>query len=72
VATVIEMPPPSKWAYTLDANGREIYSSTSSIDPLWKESDMLNIISRILKQFGISVKDNELVQYSENIKNTGE
>jgi hypothetical protein len=71
VATVIEMPPPSKWAYTLDSDEREIYSSTSSIDPLWKESDMLKIIARLLKQFGVSVKDGELMQYSENIINNG-
>lgn len=71
IATVIENPPHSKYAVTV-VNGREVYDSSNSIDPIWKNGDVVEIIGRMLKTIGVNLKDGEVMQYAQSVINQGE
>lgn len=60
------------WAYTLDANGRPVYDASRSEQPVWYDVDLLEILARVLKMVGVSLKDGEVAQYAESIKNGGQ
>jgi hypothetical protein len=71
VITAIKTPPFSKWAYIfIDEN--EVYDNLNSVDPIWKSTDCIEIIGRMCKHVGVSLKDGELVQYGQSIINQGE
>lgn len=72
IATVIENPPYSKYAITVNASGREEYDSVNSVDPIWKNGDVVEIIGRMIKTIGVNLKDGELMQYAQSIINQGE
>lgn len=71
VATVIEYPPFSKYAVTV-VSSREVYDSANSVDPIWRNGDLMEIIGRMLKTIGVNLKDGELLQYAQSIINQGE
>ncbi len=60
------------WAYTLDGNGIPVYDPTHSIDPVWADLDMLEVISRALRLVGVNLQANVISQYAEEIKNQGQ
>jgi hypothetical protein len=68
----VRTPPTIKYAYTLDGNGRQVYDPINSINPVWAETDILNIIVRALQIVGISLQSGTVVQYSQEIKNGGQ
>lgn len=72
VATIIEYPPFSKYAVTVDGTGRESYDNANSVDPIWKNRDVIEIIGRMLKSIGLHLKDGEAMQYAQSIINQGE
>lgn len=47
------------WAYTL-VNNRPVYNPSASIDFEWQSTEVLRLVSRILKLMGISIRDSEL------------
>jgi hypothetical protein len=63
--------PETKWNWS-DGSGREIYNPTGSVDPLWRPTEIISIVGRLFLMLGISIKDSELIQYSNKIINTGE
>lgn len=67
----IKNPPEAKWAYTL-VGGRPVYDSSNSIQLLWGESEVTELISRVLFMFGISVQAQNLIAYYQSIKNDGQ
>ena len=69
--TWVRQPVAVKWNYTI-RDSREVYNPTGSVDPEWFDADINKIIGRMLKKAGIPLKDGELMQMGENIKNTGE
>lgn len=71
VITAIRRPPYSKWAYTV-VDDVEVYNNVASTDPLWKDVDIVDIIGRMCKNIGISLKDGELTNYGQSIINQGE
>lgn len=60
------------WNYTLDGSGRPVYNSTGSIQPLWYDNDIDEIIARALKILGVSIKEGTLINYGQGVINTGE
>lgn len=50
------------WAYTI-TGGRPIYDSVSSVNFEWDESEFGNIVSKILELAGVSVSDNNAVNF---------
>jgi hydroxymethylpyrimidine pyrophosphatase-like HAD family hydrolase len=64
-------PPAAKWAYTL-VSGRPVYDQSNSVQLLWGESEITELISRVLFMFGISVQAQNLISYYQSIKNDGQ
>lgn len=75
-------PPDMIWAYTLDVNGIPVYAptqtgvgvypTTGSVQPVWDDATMLEIIVRALAIIGVNLQLNTVEQYSMNIKNQGQ
>lgn len=68
----IVTPPDAKYAFTLDGNGRQVYDLGSSIQLLWGETEIGELISRVLFMFGVSIQAQNLVGYYQSIKNDGQ
>lgn len=68
----VRQPPDAVWGFTLDANGREVYSAANSIQPIWDEMSIMEILLRIFKLVGLNLQVPQVVAYAEQIKQTGE
>lgn len=68
----IRTPPSIVWGYDLDSNGREVYNPLKSQQPIWADSDMMQILVRALRQVGVNLQANVVSQYAEEIKNGGQ
>jgi hypothetical protein len=51
---------------------RPTYDPTESVDPVWTDVDMLEIIARALRMAGVNLKDGEVSQYANEIKTQGQ
>ena len=60
------------WNYTTDGNGRPVYNPTGSVDPLWYNNDIDEIVARAAKIIGVSFKEPTLTQFGQGVINTGE
>lgn len=60
------------WNYSLDVNGRPVYNPTGSVDPLWYNNDIDELIARAAKIIGVSFKEPTLSQFGQGVINTGE
>lgn len=67
----IKKPPSIIWNYT-DVSGTPIYNPLTSQQPVWEDSDMLNIIVRALQIVGVNLQLGVVIQYSQEIKNGGQ
>jgi hypothetical protein len=65
-------PPNMEWAYTINGNGIPVYDSGTSIDPVWDDASILEIIVRALAIIGVNLQLNAVEQYSMAIKNQGQ
>lgn len=70
--TYVKTPPTIVWGYTLDENGREVYSSGASVQPVWSDVDLLEIIARVLKLVGVNLKDGVVEQYANQVTQMGQ
>lgn len=68
----VKTPKEIKWAYTLDGNGRPVYDAANSIDPVWLDVDMLEIIARLLKMVGVNLQAAQVSQYANQITTNGQ
>lgn len=68
----VRNPPSIVWGYVLDSNGIPVWDPATSQNPVWSDSDMLNIISRALLMVGVNLNFNTVVQYAQDIKNGGQ
>ena len=60
------------WAYTTDGSGRPVYTPTGSVDPLWNNNDIDEIVARAAKIVGVSFKEGALTQFGEQVIAKGE
>lgn len=60
------------YGFTLNDEGRQVYSAGASVQPLWKDLDILQIIVRALAEVGINLQAQQVVAYSQNIKDRGQ
>lgn len=60
------------WGYTIDGSGRPVYNSGTSVQPIWKDNDIDEIVGRALKVLGVSIKENVLINYGQGVINAGE
>ena len=68
----LTVPVDVKWNYTLDGSGRPVYSSSGSVQPLWKDNDIDELVGRAAKIIGVSFKEPTLSQFGQGVINTGE
>ncbi len=68
----VRTPPSMVWAFTLDSNGRANYDPFNSMQPIWGETDIYQIIVRALALVGVNLQFNTVIQYANDIKNTGQ
>lgn len=68
----IRTPPSIVWGYSLDSNGREVYNPSTSQDPVWSDTDCMQIIVRALQIMGTSLQLDVVNQYASEVKNIGQ
>lgn len=68
----VKTPTDIVWGSTPDGNGRPIYNSGSSVDPLWYDLDCMQVIARALRMVGVNLQLNVISEYAEEIIKTGE
>jgi hypothetical protein len=71
ILTYVKDAPEIVWAYTT-VSGRPVYSSGTSIQPVWDNVDLLEIIARALKLIGLNLQDGMVEQYANQITQTGQ
>lgn len=66
----IRVPNEPKWTYFILSNGQEVYdpSNTSFQDFELHESEFSNIVLRMLSYFGINLREGEVMQIAELLK----
>jgi hypothetical protein len=67
----IKEAPSIVWAYTT-VNGRPVYSSGTSVQPVWDNVDLLEIIARALKLVGVSLQIGQVEQYANQVTQQGQ
>ena len=60
------------WGFTYDADNRQVYNEGSSVQPLWDSNSCREITKRMLKDIGVSFKDNDFTNFGNSVINTGE
>lgn len=68
----ISTPPDMVWAGTPDSNGRLVYNPGASVQPVWDETSMMDIIARAMEQIGVRLQSGAVVQYAKDIKQQGQ
>lgn len=68
----VRKPPYIVWGYTLDGNGRPVYDASLSQDPIWGDTDILQVILRTMQIVGVNLQFGMVVQYANEVKNTGQ
>lgn len=60
------------WGYTIDGSGRPVYNAGTSVQPVWKDNDIDEIVARALKVLGVSIKESTLINYGQQVIAQGE
>lgn len=68
----VRNPPPMEWAYDLDIHGRPTYNPITSKQPVWDEASLMDIIVRALVLVGVNLQVGAVIQYAQEIKNSGQ
>ena len=68
----VRQPPDVVWGYTLDGNGRPVYSAAASTQCLFDDDSILEIITRALRIVGVNLQFGQVVQYANEVKLQGQ
>lgn len=68
----VKNPAVIKWNFTVDPNGRPVYTATGSTDPFWDNTSILEVIGRTLRMVGVNLQSTVVQQYSSEIKSVGQ
>ena len=71
ILTYVKDAPEIIWAYTT-VSGRPVYSSGTSVQPVWDNVDLLEIIARALKLIGLNLQDGQVQQYANQVTQQGQ
>lgn len=61
-----------KWGYTYNAQGQQVYNAGTSVQPEWDDISCMEITKRVLKNMGISLKDNDFINFGNSAITTGD
>lgn len=70
--TYVRNAPEMLWGYDLDENNRPVYNANKSIQPVWDEVAMYEILVRALAIIGVNLQAGQVIAYSQEIKNSGQ
>ena len=68
----VRKPPPIHWGYTQVGDDEPVYDPLTSQDPIWSETDIMQIIVRALSLVGVNLQFNVLLGYAQEIKDKGQ
>jgi len=68
----VRTPPAIVWGYDLDSNGIPVYNPATSQQPVWSDSDIMQIIVRALSLVGVNLQLGIVMQYAQEIKTNGQ
>lgn len=68
----IAVPNDIKWGFTLDTDGRQVYSEGLSKQPAWDDLTIVEITKRTLKSLGVHFKDQDFAQFGQSNIVTGD
>lgn len=68
----VRTPPFMRWGYTEDANGLPVYNAALSSQPVWSDTDLMQVIVRALQMCGVNLQAAMVYQYAEQVKQTGQ
>jgi hypothetical protein len=68
----VAQPPDMEWGYTLNVNGIPVYSAGSSVQPVWDDATILEIIVRALRLVGVNLQYNDVSAYANQIQVQGQ
>lgn len=68
----VRNPPSIVWGYVLDSSGIPVWNPATSQNPVWSETDCLEILVRALLIAGVNLQFNTVLQYSNDVKNNGQ
>lgn len=69
----VSNPPSMNWGYVNNpVTGIPEYNAVTSSQPVWEDTDLLNIIVRALQIIGVNLQFQQVMQYSEQIKRGGQ
>lgn len=71
ILTYVKDAPTIVWAYTT-VSGRPVYDAGTSVQPVWDNVDLLEIIARALKLIGLNLQDGQVQQYANQVTQTGQ
>lgn len=81
ILTYVKEAPEIVWAYTT-VNGRPVYAATQTgvgvtpttgtVQPIWSNVDLLDIIARALKLIGLNLQDGQVQQYANQVTQQGQ
>lgn len=60
------------WAFTLDANKRQVYDPVNSVQPKWNKNTTIEITRRTLKSFGLHFDSREFENFGDSNIQTGD
>jgi hypothetical protein len=67
----VKSAPDIVWGYTL-VSGRPVYNSGSSVQAVWADVDLLEIIARALKIIGVNLQLGQVEQYANQVTQIGQ
>jgi hypothetical protein len=68
----VQQPPDMVWAYTLNVNGVPVYNPATSVQPVWDDATILEIIVRALRLVGVNLQYNDVSAYANQIQVQGQ
>lgn len=68
----VRQPADIVWGYTTAPNGQQIYNAGTSVQPEWKDEDIIEITKRTLKALGVRFKDADFQNFGNSNIVTGD
>jgi hypothetical protein len=68
----VRTPPSIVWGYTEDSNGIPQWNPATSQNPVWGDTDCLQIIVRALRLVGVNLSSAAISQYANEVKMQGQ
>jgi len=68
----VQQPPDMIWGYVLNVNGVPVYNAATSVQPVWDDATILEIIVRALRLVGVNLQYNDVSAYANQIQVQGQ